>query len=65
MHMTVDETGVDGVPRRIDRLIAIQRRTDVDDPVAFDDDVGNRCGAVVAVENLSALDHRASHIGAC
>ena len=58
VHVAVDEAGVDGVARGVDRLVAIERGADVDDAVAFDDDIGNRRAAAGAVENLAALDHR-------
>ena len=53
--------GIDGVACGVDRVIAVERRADIDDAIALDGDVGDGRVAADAVEDLATTDQSSGH----
>ncbi len=62
MCVAVDEPGHDEVAGVVDALIAVKTDANIDDPVAFDDNIGDTCPTGAGVENVSAGQQGARHV---
>ena len=61
VHVTVEETRRDEMTREIDRFVAVQPHTDVDDATFLHRDVGHRGVCACAVEDHSVRPDRSAH----
>lgn len=61
MRMAVDESGHEEMTAAVDAVITVEADTDIDDPVALDNDIGDARCTGTHVEDDSAAEQGSRH----